>query len=160
MVEVRFIKESENDIFHELDTADLFPVDVSLFANMIWSGDFSIENDSKVFKMENVPLMTIASQLLFGLPEVALYKKKITIRDSESPREFEVEEATNDNGETKLVKISGNFSHEVFLVDLERLYIALHFASLGMYREVVDRHPQLGNSLMLKMYLLAFTGKP
>jgi hypothetical protein len=156
MVEVSFIREPENELFHDLDKSELFPVHNSLFSNMIWYGDFSIEDGGNVFLMENVPLMAIANQLLFGLPEVALYKKKITIQDPESTRVFEVEEVTQDEGETKVVRIFGNFSHEAFLVDLEKLYVALHLASLSMYREVVFRHPELRDSLMLKMYLLAF----
>ncbi len=156
MTEVRFIREPENELFHDLDRSELFPVNVSLFSNMIWYGDFSIEDDGNVFLMENVPLMAIANQLLFGLPEVALYKKKIAIQDPESTRVFEIEEVTQDEGETELIRIFGNFSDEAFLVDLEALYAALHLASLSMYKEVVARHPELRYSLMLKMYLLAF----
>lgn len=159
MVEVSFIRERENELSHGLDKSELFPVDISLFSNMIWYGDFSIADDCNVFLMENVPLMAIANQLLFGLPEVVLYKRKITIQDPESPRVFEVEQVTQDEGETKLVRIFGNFNHEAFLVDLEMLYVALHLASLRMYREVVSRHPELRDSLMLKMYLLAFASR-
>lgn len=156
MVEVRFIREPENELFHDLDRSELFPVNVTLLSNMIWYGDFSIEDDGNVFLMESVPLLAIANQLLFELPEVALYKKTITIQDPESPRVFEVEQVTQDEGETKLIRILGNFSHQAFLVDLEKLYAALHLASLSMYSEVVFRHPELRDSLMLKMYLLAF----